>query len=117
MFRKEIHDRIQIELQSAQKSRADGNEGRARVCARRAAGVAARAYWTERDGHPPAGGIPDFLERLAELPSLGSASRQAVRNLLQTVDPDHNLPPNVDLIADAEKLIADLEMNLGEQAH
>ena len=36
---------IQAELEKAQQARARGNEGQARVCARRAAGIAAREYF------------------------------------------------------------------------
>jgi hypothetical protein len=37
---------IEAELEKADLARLSGNEGRARVCARRAAGIAARAFLT-----------------------------------------------------------------------
>lgn len=117
MFRRGIQDRIEAELQAARDGRQNGNEGRARVCARRAVGVAARVFLSWKDGTPALGGIPDLLARLAEEPSLSSAARQSARNLLMTVDSNHALPEQIDLIRDAELLIADLDSQMGSTNH
>jgi hypothetical protein len=117
MYSKDIQARIQGELQAARDGRQNGNEGRARVCARRAAGVAARIFLGWKDGAPALGGIPDLFIRLAEIPSLSDSSRLAARNLLMTVDSNHALPEQIDLIHEAELLIAELEHQMGSQTH
>jgi len=99
--------RLQIkeELLLAKQSRLEGNEGRARVCARRAAGAAVKEY-LEREG------ITDKQENaiqsliiLEQLDKLPTRVQKAVSLLVQRVNLDHNLPPEVDLIHEAEVVI------------
>jgi hypothetical protein len=47
-----LHEQIEKEFELAERARANGNEGRARVCARRAAGIAAREYLTRKGARP-----------------------------------------------------------------
>jgi hypothetical protein len=92
------------ELVGAANARAAGNEGRARVCARRAAGVIAAEYLHGRDlaAHSPS--AYDRLRALRALPDLDERALPLVRRLLEPVDFDHRLPEGVDLIADARRL-------------
>lgn len=88
------------ELQAARRDRAQGNEGRARVRARRVAGAIARAYLRQQGYPDPGPNVLDGLQALEALPDLPPAVRQAVHHLRMKVDTDFRLPPGVDLIAE-----------------
>jgi hypothetical protein len=103
----DLHQQIEAELASARAARAAGNEGRARVCARRAAGLAARDFLTRRGVR--AGSVLEALKLLASLPGLAPEIRAAVDRLTQRVDLEFRLPAQVDLIAEASRLIERLE--------
>ncbi len=96
---------VQEEILLAKQSRREGNEGRARVCARRAAGVAAQGYLQKV-------GLGDRTENMLESLStlkielkLPERVEKAVDYLLRRVDLDFNLPGDVDLINEAETVI------------
>lgn len=100
---------IETELQNAERARLAGNEGRARVCARRAAGLAARVFLVRH-----AQGLHDrsaysALQTLAEYPGLAPDLRVATLHLVTLVTEKFTLPADVDLIADARKLIGGLD--------
>ena len=97
---------IDRELSQAENARAQGLEGRARVCARRAAGMAARAYLETRGEPIPTFNAVDLLQGLAERPELHAQARQAIGYLLLRVTPDFQLPVSVDLIAESRRLTA-----------
>jgi hypothetical protein len=101
-----VKNKFAIELKRAQSARQAGNEGQARVCARRAAGFALREFLKDRRDVPPGLSIPDlfsFVERLVDFPEDG----KRIAGLMQMrVDVDHQLPEEVDLVAEAQKLIA-----------
>lgn len=68
--------RIDKELATAELARASGNEGMARVCARRAAGIAI-SYWLKR--HPHRGWGVDAMSQLRRL-QVETTINQTVRN-------------------------------------
>ena len=90
------------ELLQAEAARRSGNEGRARVCARRAAGLAARDFLRRR-GQPPGNAYQSLLA-LAELPGLPPDLRLAARHLTLRVTEAFSFPEGVDLIAEARRL-------------
>ena len=93
---------IQKELLLAKQSRLEGNEGRARVCARRAAGAAAQSYLIEA-GYPQKNkNVLQSLTQLRELNSTPDHVRNAVNWLLKRVDEDNTIPQRVDLISEAK---------------
>ena len=99
---------IRKELAHAETARAAGKEGMARVCARRAAGLAIGIYLT-RLGLPLPG--PSAYDRLLYLSGLsGTTSRQAeiCQQLTLRVNTDFELPIEADLLAAARELIASL---------
>ena len=106
---------IQNEFNRAEQSRARGNEGQARVCARRAAGIAAREYLSRR-GQPVriseailrTPSAYDLLKLLVEDPLLSADLRQAAVYLTLRVNEEFKLPVNVDLVAEAKKLCDEL---------
>lgn len=105
-------NRIDNELANAISARETGNEGRARVCARRAAGIAARE-WLARHGIPVRGASAyDALKALADSPGLLPEQRMLVLHLTMSVDEDFHLPDGVDLIADARQLCGQLSASL-----
>lgn len=95
---------IGTELAQARTARAAGNEGMARVCARRAAGLAAGVY-LEKKGHPvPGPSAIDRLNFLAGLPDIPEDWRQLCQNLVTRVNQDFQLPLEADLVEDAQTL-------------
>jgi hypothetical protein len=99
-----IDAEIQAELDLAEAARAAGNEGRARVCARRAAGMAARQYFLRQGIETGAFIAYTLLSMLAEVPDLDPQVIGAAQDLTRRVDPDFRLPSGMDLIAEARAL-------------
>ena len=97
-------EQLQIEFERAEAARARGNEGQARVCARRAAGVAIREYYTRRGKHVRTPSAYDLLNLLTEDPHLSTNLKQAARYLTLRVTEEFKLPVDVDLVGEAHKL-------------
>ena len=92
------------EIENALQARADGKEGQARVCARRAAGIAINEYM-QRKSLPIPG--PSAYERLVYLKNDPNSSPDVIEladHLILRVNTDFNLPSEVDLISDARHL-------------
>lgn len=96
------------ELQMAADARAVKNEGKARVCARRAAGVAIREYLTRRGIKPPSISAYDLLKVLEEMDETPPDLRQASAYLRLRVTEEFRLPVDVDLIAESKKICSAL---------
>jgi len=96
---------IAAELEKAERARRTRNEGRARVCARRAAGMIAQDFLTRHKLWLRDTGAFAALQALVEFPGLAPDLREAAIHLTTRVDEAFSLPANVDLIADARKLI------------
>lgn len=108
MLREELRRRIEAELQAARTARANGNEGRARVCARRAAGHAIRGY---REAIGPTGDDHSayfLLHWIAGQASLDPSLRASAARLAVRVTPAHDLPHPQDPLTDATCLIEGL---------
>lgn len=96
------------ELFLAKQARAAGNEGRARVCARRAAGYVAGEYLL-RNGIPLQ--TESALQRIRYLESsedVSSAVREILHHFLIHTTPEHQLPIDADLITDVHLLARQL---------
>jgi hypothetical protein len=108
---------IYAELERAEAAGAAGNEGRARVCARRAAGMAARSFLARhqvRHFESIQGGIRsasayEALQALVMVPGLAPDLKQAADHLTMRVSREFHLPLEIDLIAEARKLIGGLK--------
>jgi mycoredoxin len=109
MIQKDVD--IDVELEKAELARQTGNEGRARVCARRAAGIAARDFLTRQGFRLRDASAYKALLALAEFPDLSPDLRIIVSHLTTRVTETFTLPMDADLIADARKLIGGLDMN------
>jgi len=96
--------RIEAELAYARAARLQGKEGRARVCARRAAGWAIAAHFSQGR---PLGALSQlrWLEKNDEAPE---QLRSAAGRLTEQVTEDHELPHSEDPLRDAEFIVAEL---------
>jgi hypothetical protein len=92
------------EISRGQAARAGGNEGRARVCARRAAAIALREY-LESSGSDTSG-MDAFrlLNRVRDQPGLPAEVRETLDHLVTRVEPGGAFPIPADLLADAQML-------------
>jgi hypothetical protein len=99
----------QAEIQHALAARESGNEGMARVCARRAAGILIGEYFRKLDKPRIPGSSYDRLRLLISTPQTPEAAREIANLLILRVDTDHTLPLEVDLIAEVVNLKAILE--------
>ena len=92
---------IQAELEKARQARQRGNEGQARVCARRAAGIAVREYLSRRGVRPPSTSAYDLLNLIRDDPHLSPGLKRIAEHLTLRVTEEFKLPVDVDLIAEA----------------
>ena len=99
---------VLTELENAERARQTGNEGRARVCARRAAGSAARDFLTRHGVWLHDTSAYAALQALADFPGLAPDLRVAALHLTTRLTREFTLPEDADLITDARKLIGEL---------
>jgi hypothetical protein len=112
-----LADEIMAELELAKAARAAGNEGRARVSARRAAGMASRSFLTRHkiqhynsyQGNTRSSSAYEALRTLAAFPGLVPELKQAAIHLTMRVSGEFQLPSGIDLIDEAQKLIGGLK--------
>lgn len=102
---------INVEFEKAEQARASGKEGQARVCARRAAGIAAREYLTRQGIRPPSLSAYDLLTFLKDDPGLSAELRRIADHLTLRVNEEFKLPIDVDLISEARRLCEGLMQN------
>ena len=94
---------IQAEFDRAAQARQRDNEGQARVCARRAAGIAVREYLSRRGILPPSASAYDLLNLVQEDQSLPSDLKQIAAHLTVRVTGEFKLPVDVDLVSEARE--------------
>lgn len=99
------------ELEQAQKAREQGKEGQARVCARRAAGLAIKDYLTRKGIQPPSVSAMDLLNYIKEEPLLPSDLKLVADHLTLRVTEEFKLPIEADLIIESRQLCEWLEKN------
>jgi hypothetical protein len=89
------------EIGHARRARQAGNEGRARVCARRAAGVVIGEFFRRHNLPDPSESAYDRLLALGRLQQISPEVKAVTKHLVERVTPEHRLPYEADLIADA----------------
>lgn len=99
---------IDAELEKAKQARARGNEGLARVCARRAAGRAVREYLIRRGIRPSSLSAYDLLNQIKTDPQLAPHLRLIADHLTLRVNEEFQLPVHADLIAEATQFSREL---------
>jgi len=102
--RMDWRERFDAELEHAAKARARGNEGQARVCARRAAGIVATEYYARRNLVAMSASAVDVLLQLKDETSLPPDMLPLIEHLMQRVNTEFHLPSGVDLIEDVQRL-------------
>ena len=95
---------LQAELERASTIRQGGNEGQARVCARRAAGIAIREYYARRGKILRSPSAYDLLKMFLEDAQGTPEMKQSAAYLIMRVNEEFNLPAQVDLLVEAHKL-------------
>jgi len=101
-------EKLEIEFERAYAARGRGNEAQARVCARRAAGIAAREYFSRRGQTIRTPSAYDLLNLLADDPHLSPDLKQAAAHLTLRVTEEFKLPIEVDLLNEARQLCDEL---------
>jgi len=92
------------EIQRAQAARLVGNEGMARVCARRAMGIVIGEYLYRRGYKELSTSVYDRLQLFGSLPDVDETLKATTRHFLLKVDHNRRLPGDVDLISEVETL-------------
>jgi len=103
-----LQEKIEREFQRAEQARVNDNEGQARVCARRAAGIAVREYLIRKGTPPRTTSAYDLLNLIKDDPNLSPDLRQIAGHLTLRVTEKFELPVEVDLIAESKKLCDEL---------
>jgi hypothetical protein len=98
----------QHEIEHACAARTAGNEGMARVCARRATGIIISEYLRRFGYTNISTSIFDQISLFLSLPGIDSQCRDTVSHFVMKVNSDHSLPSEVDLISDAHWLAENL---------
>jgi len=102
--------RFAREMKMADKARTEGNEGKARVCARRAAGIVADAYMKRRGVSTPNMTAYERVKILQTWPDLPDGVDAVVAHMTTRVNESYELPIDADLVAEAQWL-ADVLLN------
>lgn len=96
--------RFERELVAAVSARQQGKEGQARVCARRAAGIAIDEYFRRTGSHPGGTSAYDQIKALLLSPDVPQEVLEVAEHFLLRVSPAFEFPLDVDLIAEARWL-------------
>jgi hypothetical protein len=100
----DLKTQLSNEFEKARQARINKNEGQARVCARRAAGIAIREYLTRKGTRVPSMSAYDLLNLLKEDVLLPPDMKLRVDHLTVRVTEEFELPVEADLIAEARVL-------------
>ncbi|GAP06069.1 hypothetical protein ATHL_00915 [Anaerolinea thermolimosa] len=103
----ETRNQINLELEHGWAAHKQGLEGRARVHARRAAGIAARIFLHTQGSNITISAY-DALRQVAALSTVSARVRQAARALTLRVDETFQLPAHLNLLEEAQILIEEL---------
>ena len=107
---------IEEELAAAETARQNSNDGKARVCARRAVALATEAWLAQRSIPRWRGDAMAHLQQIQQDESFPLPIRQAAERLSTPVTHQHTAPFTTDPIADAKFIIAHLSSITSEDA-
>jgi hypothetical protein len=91
-------------MKMADKARIEGNEGKARVCARRAAGIVADEYMRRHGISTPNMTAYERVKMLRGWPDLPEGVDAVVAHMTTRVNENYELPVDADLVAEARWL-------------
>ena len=98
----------QKEIEHANSALKAGNEGMARVCARRAAGIVIGEYLSRQGYANLSNSTFERISIFVTLPGMDDNNRDIASHFLLKVKADHNLPIDADLISDTQWLVKNL---------
>lgn len=104
MTEKDWNSYYKQELERALRARQDGNEGMARVCARRAAGWLLGEYFRRQEIHTSATSALGRLKKFIDLPSTSEELREIAGHFLLRITTNHELPVEADLITELQRM-------------
>jgi hypothetical protein len=104
-----------LELEKALQARNIGNEGMARVLARRAAALAIRSYLAKQDFDQRGLSLNALIKDEEVRKGLPSSTYGALNRLTTRTGMDFQFPIDFDLLLDAQLVIEILSTNLGEK--
>jgi hypothetical protein len=104
-----------FELEKAQQARQKGNEGMARVLARRAAGMAIRNYLSINDIEQRGLSLNALIKDEEVRKGLPTSTHAALDRLSTRIGMDFQFPVDFDLLLDAQLVIELLSINHGEK--
>ena len=107
---------IERELAAAEAALKDANDGKARVCARRAVALATEAWLERLPVKKWRGDAMEYLRQIQQDSSFPLPIRQAAERLSTAVPQQHAAPFTTDPIGDARVIIAHLNANPSGQA-
>lgn len=93
---------IKKELAAARAAAVEGNDGKTRVCARRAAGAALEWYATAYPGAVKGSDALSRLKYVSEEPTFPADVREAAQKLITRITDRFQYPFSTDPVADAE---------------
>lgn len=99
---------IETELEKAGQARSQGKEGQARVCARRAAGIAIREYYSRKGFALQSTSALDLLNQLRVDKHRSQQLTPLIDHLMLRVGKDFELPTGIDLVKEARLFCAKL---------
>ncbi|MRS02939.1 hypothetical protein EG832_06905 [bacterium] len=101
------------EMNKAYQARQKGNEGMARVLARRAAGLSIREYLKRNNVDQEGLSLNDLLKNQDIRKHLPITSYAALDRLSTRIGEDFSFPSDFDLILDSKNVVDQLSINLG----
>ncbi len=101
-------EQFEQEITHAEAALRAGEQGKARVCARRAAGVISKETLRRQNVQALPVSALECIQKLSELESSAPEVRRICANFLLRVNEEKGLPDGVDLIAQARWLRAEL---------
>jgi hypothetical protein len=100
----EGRQRVEQEISQAWSAREAGNEGKARVCARRAAAILVREFLRRQGVDPGQRDAYGTLTLAASAPEIPAETREVLGHFLTRVEPGGRWPIQADLLAEVRAL-------------
>lgn len=103
-MKENFNEQFNAEIEMANNARAKGNEGMARVCARRALGLVIGEYFRKNNMTDPSPNAFDRIKTFINTPSIPEEYRKIATNFTVRVTPNFHLPIDIDLIEEVKLL-------------
>lgn len=99
---------IERELATAEAARKEANEGKARVCARRAVGLAVQGWLARHPDRSWRGDAMEYLRQIRQDATFPASISEAAERLTTAVPKQNQAPFTSDPVGDAKLIIAHL---------